>query len=357
MTPSSLYKSEVALGNIKTDEAQVAALIHFDQIHKELLSAQNRSWWKRFTTNVPPKGLYLRGGVGTGKTLLMDMFFRALPTGMAKRVHFHRFMQSIHEQKNDIKDQQNPLSIIVDDLASKHQVLCLDEFAVTDITDAMIMYGLLDALFKNGITLITTSNISQTDLYKNQLQRDRFLPAIDLLQQHTTEIEVDSGNDYRMAFLQSDSIYHYPLDAESEEDLRECFNNLAGIGEESKHHLTVGGRDIAVVETGSGVVWFTFSVLCEGNRSKVDYIELSKRFHTLLLSDIPVMNDLENDAARRFIELVDELYDRGVNFIVSAAAPPEQIYLGNRLHEPFKRTISRLQEMSSTEYLSRPHIP
>ena len=357
MKPSDLYQQQIQAGAIQSDAAQAAALVHFDQVHQQVLQAENRSWLQRLRSQKPPKGLYLRGGVGTGKTLLMDMFYRSLPECLGKRIHFHRFMQSVHEQKSAIKDQQRPLKIIAESLTKKHRVLCLDEFAVTDITDAMILYGLLDALFSSGITLITTSNIPQVDLYKGQLQRDRFLPAIELLKIHTLEIEVDSGNDYRMAYLQNDSIYHQPLNDAAEQAMETCFENLAGMFDESKTAIKIGGRDVAVIATGSGVVWFEFSILCQGNRSKVDYIELSKRFHTLLLSKVPVLDDMENDATRRFIELIDELYDRGVNLILSAAATPESLYTGARLAMPFQRTVSRLQEMSSTEYLSRPHLP
>ena len=334
MRPSELYHQQVENGAIHNDPAQITALAHFDQIHQEILEAENRNWLQRLRSRTPPRGLYLRGGVGTGKTLLMDMFYRCLPEGLGKRIHFHRFMQSVHEQKSRIKDKQHPLRIIVENLAKKHRVLCLDEFAVTDITDAMILYGLLDALFSD-MTLVTTSNIPQVDLYKGQLQRDRFLPAIELLKIHTLEIEVDSGNDYRTAYLQNDSIYHSPLDSAAERALKACFENLAGLYEESKTGIRVSGRDVAVIATGSGVAWFEFQILCQGNRSKVDYIELSKRFHTLILSQIPILDDMENDATRRFIELVDELYDRGVNLILSAAAMPEGLYTGTRLAEPF----------------------
>jgi len=287
----------------------------------------------------------------------MDLFYKSLPDRLAKRVHFHRFMQSVHEQKTAIKDQQRPLDMIADTLAKKHKVICLDEFAVTDITDAMILYGLLEALFKRGVSLVTTSNITQVKLYEDGLQRARFLPAIDLLQKHTIEIEVDSGTDYRMDFLQSESLYHTPLGTTANEALTSSFTHLGGADDESKSSILLSGREVTVTATGSGIVWFTFATLCQTNRSKVDYIELSKRFHSLILADIPILSDNDNDATRRFIELVDELYDRGVNLIISAAALPENLYQGNRLAAPFERTISRLQEMTSEEYLARPHLP
>ena len=357
MKPSSLYQHEVDSGAITPDSAQIAALEHLDLLFDQVNLARDQSWFKRLIRKAQPTGLYMWGGVGTGKTLLMDILFQALPEGTARRIHFHRFMQSVHEQKNQVKDQQNPLHIVARTLSHKHRVLCLDEFSVTDITDAMILYGLLNALFDQGVTLVTTSNIPRRDLYKDGLQRSRFVPAIELLEQYTSEIHVDAGNDYRMAFLQNDSIYHTPLGPATEEELKTAFARLAGHFEESKTEIELSGRPVPVIATGSGVVWFKFADLCEGHRSKVDYIELSKRFHTILLSNIPRMDDASNDPARRFIELIDELYDRGVNLIVSAAEQPGALYSGKRLQMPFERTVSRLQEMASIEYLARPHLP
>lgn len=355
--PSAHYQAEVDAGNISQDTAQLTALVALDSLFDALSRHRDQGFFSRFRTPVTPTGLYLWGGVGTGKTLLMDMFYRALPAGMARRVHFHRFMQWVHDERREIRDQQNPLGIIVDKLAARHRVLCLDEFAVTDITDAMILHGLLRALFGKGMTLITTSNIPRRDLYRDGLQRDRFQAAIELLEAHTTEINVDSGNDYRTAFLKDDSIYHTPIDRDAERALAACFERLSALHEESKTEIDIHGRKVEVVATGSGVVWFDFAVLCEGHRSKMDYIELSKRFHTLILANIPVLDDDQRDATRRLIELVDELYDRGVNLIVSAAAEPDRLYRGKKLAAPFERTISRFREMSSSEYLGRPHLP
>ena len=357
MTPSALYQEEICAGEIQDDASQRNALNHFDRLHKEIIESLNRSWFQKLKRSPVPKGLYVWGGVGTGKTLLMDIFYSALPEGVGRRIHFHRFMQFVHDKKSQVHDQQNPLRVIAGNIARKHRVLCLDEFAVTDITDAMILYGLLDALFDDGVTLVTTSNIPQSDLYQNGLQRDRFLPAIGLLQTHTEEIHVDSGNDYRMAYLQEDSMYHSPLNQSSSRALAACFKQLAGHHEDSKSSIEINGREVPVVATGSGVVWFDFDVLCEGHRSRMDYIELSRRFHTLLLANVPQLNDLRKDATRRLIELVDELYDRGVNLIVSAAVSADSLYSGNSLSQPFTRTVSRLKEMASLEYLARPHLP
>lgn len=355
--PSDIYQSEIESGEITADPAQRSALEYLDRLHQEIVQSRNRNWLQKLQRKDAPKGLYLWGGVGTGKTLLMDIFSRSLSKGIAQRIHFHRFMQSIHQQKNRVQKQQNPLQIIASDFASNYQVLCLDEFSVTDITDAMILYGLLQAFFDEGVILVTTSNIQRIDLYKNGLQRSRFLPAIELLNTHTHEIHVDSGTDYRMAYLQNDSIYHTPLGPQTEAQLAECFSRLAPHHEASTTSIEINGRQIPVVAAGSGVAWFEFSELCMGNRSKLDYIELSRQFHSLILANIPNLDDTTNDPARRLIELVDELYDRGVNLITSAASAPEEIYSGRRLAAPFERTVSRLQEMSSLEYIARPHLP
>ncbi len=356
-TPSGHYQQDVEQCLIRSDPAQLAALAHLDTLYQEITDSLSVPWYRRWQRREMPRGLYLWGGVGTGKTLVMDFFHRALPDGVAWRIHFHRFMQWVHERRRAHGDRREPLDLIAQELARKHQVLCLDEFAVTDITDAMILYGLLRALFAERVILVTTSNIPVGDLYKSGLQRDRFLPAIELLRKHTTELHVDSGNDYRMAFLRQDSIYHTPLGADADAVIANAFRNLAGAHEPSKSHIDIGGREVPVVATGSGVVWFEFSALCEANRSRMDYIEISRRFHTIILANVPVMSDERKDPVRRLVELVDELYDRGVNLILSAAAPPDALYAGKRLEEPFRRTVSRLQEMSSEEYLARPHLP
>lgn len=356
-TPSGLYQQDVEQCLIKSDPAQVAAMAHLDRLYHEITDMASVPWYKRWQRREAPKGLYLWGGVGTGKTLVMDFFHRTLPGGVAWRVHFHRFMLWVHQRRKAHGDRQNPLDLVAADISARHRVLCLDEFAVTDITDAMILYGLLKSLFAERVVLVTTSNIPTAELYRKGLQRDRFLPAITLLQENTQELHVDGGNDYRMAFLQQDSIYHTPLNEETEVEISEAFEHLAGVHERSKASIELAGREVPVVATGSGVAWFEFAVLCEGNRSKLDYIEIARRFHTVILANVPVLDNEKNDPARRFMELIDELYDRGVNLILSAATEPDTLYTGNRLAEPFRRTVSRLHEMSSTDYLARPHLP
>ena len=356
-SPSGLYHQDVEQCLIKSDPAQVEALSHLDSLHRAIEELMATPWYRRWQRRPVPTGLYLWGGVGTGKTLVMDFFHRALPDGVAWRIHFHRFMQWVHERRSIHGDRQNPLELIATELSGKHRVLCLDEFAVTDITDAMILYGLLKSLFAENVVLVTTSNIPLNELYRGGLQRDRFLPAIELLREYTREVRVDSGNDYRMAFLKQDSIYHVPLGPETDAEIAAAFSHLAGAHERNMKTIDIAGREVSVIATGSGVVWFEFSELCEGNRSKVDYIEIARQFHTLFLTNVPVLDDAQNDPARRLVELVDELYDRGVNLILSAAALPDDLYIGKKLSASFRRTVSRLHEMSSAEYLARPHLP
>ncbi|MEM7196262.1 MAG: cell division protein ZapE [Pseudomonadota bacterium] len=361
MKPTDHYLHAVREGRIHKDEAQLNALGILDRIHEQLTTSDHpkESWLHRFFGNNddPVRGAYLWGGVGTGKTLVMDLFVSALPEGMARRIHFHRYMQSVHDEKSSISKKQNPLEIIARNFADRHRVLCLDEFAVTDITDAMILHGLLKHLFQYNVVLITTSNTVPDNLYQDGLQRARFLPAIELLNQHTHVIEVDFGKDYRMAFLQNAETYLVPADDTAIESMRAAFSALTGESDAGSELMEINGRDVPVVALASGVVWFECKILCESPRSKVDYIELSRQFHTLFLSDVPVFDRSTEDAARRFIELIDEMYDRGVNVIISAEELPDRLYQGKRLIDPFQRTISRLQEMQSEDYLAKAHLP
>ncbi len=366
-SPLKRYQRRVADGELRADHAQLAAIRQLDALHRALVSGKqkpglvarllarlSRRQWSG------QRGIYLWGGVGTGKTLLMDSFYRALPETspepFGKRIHYHRFMQWLHDEKNRIHERQNPLAIIAAQLAARHRVLCVDEFSVTDITDAMLLSGLLQHLFDNNVTLLTTSNTHPDDLYRDGLQRQRFLPAIELLKRQMQIVKVDGGNDYRMAYLQSGTLYLVPHDQAARRKLRTSFIHLEGNLGDRRDTIILCGREIDIIATGRGTVWFGFAALCNSNRSKLDYIELSKRFHTVMIEDIPMLDAEHDDAARRLIELIDELYDRGVNLIVSAACAPQQLYTGTRLRQPFERTASRLREMSSRAYLARPHL-
>ena len=359
VSPLKRYQQRVAGGELRADRAQLIAIRQLAALHKTLVARRGpRGWLARALGRQSKRrgGIYLWGGVGGGKTMLLDIFYRALPEGVAKRIHFHRFMQSVHDANNRIRERQEPLDIIAAQLAARHRVLCLDEFSVTDITDAMLLSGLLHGLFARDVTVVATSNIHPDDLYRNGLQRARFLPAIELIKTRMRIVAVDGGHDYRMDSLKLDALYHIPHDDAAADALRRSFIRLEGNLGDRKDHLMLSGREAPIIAAGRGAVWFSFDALCAANRSKMDYIELSKRFHSVLLSDIPALDGDDDDAARRLIELVDELYDRGVNLIVSAARPPDKLYAGTRLQQPFKRTASRLREMGSADYLARPHL-
>ena len=358
-SPLKRYQHRLSDGELRPDQSQLAAIGQLDTLYRALISGEEKTNWldrvlKRRRTHC--RGIYMWGGVGTGKSLLMDLFCRSLPVGLPKRVHFHRFMQSVHDDKSHFQGRRDPLADVAAQLAARYRVLCLDEFSVTDITDAMILSGLLHHLFSLGVTLVTTSNIQPDELYRGGLQRQRFLPAIELIKNQTRVVNVDGGNDYRMDYLKLDSLYHVPHNDKAVHALQQSFLHLEGDMGDAKDTVLLFGREVDIIAAGRGVVWFSFESLCKTSRSRLDYIELSKRFHTLLLSDIPLLDAGLDDPARRLIELVDELYDRGVNLIVSAAVLPSKLYNGNRLAEPFKRTISRLQEMGSQDYLARPHL-
>ena len=363
-SPLTIYQHRIECGALNPDSAQYHAIELLDSLFHKLVTKQySGNWLQRVfkPTKETIQGYYFWGGVGTGKTVLMDIFYQALPIGFGERIHFHRFMQFVHDSKHKIKDCQDPIGIIASTFAARIKVLCLDEFSVTDITDAMILSALLEHFFRCGVVLVTTSNIEIDNLYRGGLQRQRFLPAIALLNKHTIAVRVDNGNDYRMACLQDDAIFHTPSGQPADLQLAKCFMQLTGQkitdkADKKASIIPIFGRDIAVVASCSGVVWFEFQSLCQTNRSKSDYIEIAKQFHTVLLANIPVLTATLDDAARRLIELVDETYDRNVNLIVSSVHPPEKIYRATRLAQPFKRTASRLTEMSSREYLAKPHL-
>ena len=338
------------------------AMRELDRVFTELQQTGSRTgpgWWKRLIYGSrarPVKGCYLWGGVGTGKTLLMDLFAGTIPREQVLRTHFHRFMRDIHAQKHHIRDRQDPLGILASRISRTTRVLCLDEFAVLDITDAMIMAGLLDSLVDHGVTLVTTSNTPPRELYRQGLQRALFLPAIDLLENHTVQVHVDHGTDYRMAFLRHNSVFHVPADRPGEDRLAATFARLSGPGHDTVGELEINDRKIRTIAHDAGVAWFDFDALCRTHRSNSDYIEIARQFHTVLISRIPPLDAGRDDEARRLIELVDELYDRNVNLVASSSRQPHAIYSGQRLRNEFRRTTSRLVEMASDTYLARPHL-
>ncbi len=306
----------------------------------------------------PPKGLYFwGGGVGRGKTYLMDAFFDALPTQRKMRVHFHRFMYRVHDELKLLGDVENPLAKVADKFKEEADVVCFDEFFVSDITDAMILATLLQEMFKRQMILVATSNIEPQNLYRNGLQRARFLPAIDMILARCDVLNVDSGVDYRLRTLEQAEIYHYPLDEQANINLNKYYQQLTGERQIVAHQIEVNHRQLEVIEASDGgVLHASFAQLCQTARSQNDYIELSRIYHTVLLADVQQMNRKIDDAARRFIALVDEFYERNVKLIISAEVPMEDLYTEGQLEFEFKRCLSRLTEMQSHEYLAREHL-
>ncbi|MBD3610007.1 MAG: cell division protein ZapE [Gammaproteobacteria bacterium] len=360
MSPLDRYHCDLANG-IQHDLAQAMAM---EQLQSIFLSLQNnapakRRWWSWFSSRQPQtRGLYLWGGVGRGKTYLMDTFFESLPGNNKQRVHFHRFMKDIHERLKHLPKSPNPMPIIARQIARECHVLCLDEFFVDDVADAMLLVGLLPALFKQGVVLITTSNIAPDELYKNGLQRLRFLEAIEQLKNHTQVVELNSNIDYRMQMLERSGVYHVVDSAEEGLTLLESqFNQLVPFHERLDGDVNINNRDISVRGMSSDIIWLDFYSICETPRSSSDYVEIACMYHTVLIGVVPVMDEDKDDVAKRFMHLIDALYDHRVKLVLTAEDIPEGLYSGQRIKSAFERTISRLNEMGSEEYLSSPHQP
>jgi len=344
----------VAAGRLEFDAAQHEAAAHLDALSGRLRS-RPRGLLQALSARKAERGLYLWGGVGRGKTLLMDMFFASLQLPQAERCHFYRFMRGVHAELASIKGRAQPLEVVAQRIARRAQIVCLDEFLVADIADAMILGGLLGGLFRRGVTLVATSNLAPQDLYQDGLQRQRFVPAIELMQSHVEVLHLDSGIDYRLRQLEQAPTY---LDAKlpgTPAALEARFAALARGCTTRPATLVIEGRPLQALATGPGMVWFEFSELCEGPRSQNDYIELARLYGMLFIANIPQFTSQHEDAAQRFIMLIDELYDRGVKIVVSAAATPAALYRGERLSREFERAASRLIEMQTQRYLAGRH--
>ncbi len=320
---------------------------------RRLLNLVTRS---KQQTRERARGLYIWGGVGRGKTFLMDLFYASLKMEQKKRIHFHRMMHEVHDRLQSLGDIEDPLDNVAADIARETRVLCFDEFFVSDIGDAMILGRLLDGLFRRGVTLITTSNSKPDDLYKDGLQRQRFLPAIELLKKHTDVISMNSGTDYRLRLLQKAGTYLAPDDEHAAQKLARFFDESASTRIREDQTLEINGRDIRARKYAKGIAWFEFGAICDGPRSQEDYIELARWYPSVIISGVPVLDAFRDDQVRRFIALVDEFYDRRVKLTISAATDAESLYTGNRLRLEFDRTVSRLIEMQSLEYLALPHL-
>lgn len=357
--PLTRYRALVDAGRIQHDPAQERIALVLQRCHERLVAEHGRPWWQRLRSRPAVPGVYLHGGVGRGKTLLMDLLASHLSeSGVAvRRTHFHRFMDDVHGQLGDLGGQRDPLRRIGRRMAAQVRVLCLDEFQVSDIGDAMILGELLRALFDRRLTLVTTSNTPPDALYADGLQRERFRPAIEALETHCQVVALDAREDYRLRELIRHPVYYQPDNEDSERQLLEEFEGLAGGESVSAAPLSIRGYSLKPLRRAGSVVWFDFATLCAGPRASADYIELARRFSTLFISAVPRMDDATNDPARRFIHLVDECYDRSVKLILAAAVPLGELYVGRRLAGPFERTRSRLIEMQSRDYLARAHSP
>ncbi|MBP7458020.1 MAG: AFG1 family ATPase [Ottowia sp.] len=351
------YQAELKARGYQSDPAQLRAIDALQRCADDWAAYKDKrsnSFKKLFNKPDIPKGVYMYGGVGRGKSFLMDCFYNAVPIRRKTRLHFHEFMREVHRELAGLKGTVNPLDELGKRMARKFKLICFDEFHVADITDAMILHRLLAALFDNGVGFVTTSNFKPDDLYPGGLHRERILPAIELLNQRMEVVNVDNGTDYRRRTLEQVELYHTPLGPEADAAMNEAFTRLASGGDEDPV-LHIESREIKARRRAGGVVWFDFKQLCGGPRSQNDYLEIASQFHTLLLSDVPHMPVRMASEARRFTWLVDVLYDRRVKFILSAEVAPELLYTEGPLAHEFPRTVSRLNEMQSAEYLALPH--
>jgi cell division protein ZapE len=375
LSPSQHYQLALKAGELLEDAAQAEVINRLNDLYQRLVKRHetDQGFWARAARRLgrprePEPGLYVWGGVGRGKTLLVDSFFDCLPWPRKLRVHFHRFMQRVHGRLAVHSGAKNPLERVADEIADEALVLCFDEFFVSDIGDAMILAGLVEALFQRGVTLVATSNIPPSDLYRDGLQRARFLPAIALIERHLEVVHLDAPTDYRFRTLQRAALWHTPHDRAAHKALAGYFASLGGQASaesaaglaspvSAPKWLEINQRPMQLIDSAPGIAWFTFSTLCDEPRSAADFVELAREYHTILIEQIPVLTGDREDAARRFINLVDEFYDRNVKLIATAARAPEALYNGTRLRFEFERTVSRLQEMRTHEYLQAEHRP
>ncbi|MDD2741715.1 MAG: cell division protein ZapE [Rhodocyclaceae bacterium] len=341
------------------DQAQLAAASALQRLYAQLLAfkVDRSSAFKRLL-KLPqlPKGVYFWGGVGRGKSFLMDCFYESIPYRRKRRIHFHAFMQQIHRDLDKYRGEPDPILRVAEQIARETRLLCFDEFHVSDIADAMILGRLMDSLFVNGVILVMTSNYPPDRLYQDGLHRESFLPTIELLNKQLDVFEVEAGVDYRLCAMEQAEVYHYPLNAESEQKMLDYFEMVAGEDGAVCCDIEVLGRKIPTHRRGNGVIWFDFAALCGPPRSQNDYLEIAREYHTVLLSEIPKMTQHQASEARRFTWLIDVLYDHKVKLIFSADCPPEELYTEGTQASEFLRTVSRITEMRSEEYLALPHL-
>jgi len=356
MNVTEYYEKELQTRGYQSDPAQRAAVDRLQRCYEEWVEYKSRrsnAFKKLIIHPDRPRGVYMWGGVGRGKSFLMDSFYMIVPVQRKTRLHFHEFMREVHRELEELKGRADPLDELALRISKRYRLICFDEFHVSDIADAMILYRLLDKLFENGVQFVMTSNYAPDTLYPDGLHRDRMLPAIELIKEKVDVINVDAGVDYRQRTLAQVEVYHTPLGAAADKALRDAFARLAAVPDESPI-LHIEKRELKALRRADGVVWFDFATLCGGPRSQNDYLELASRFHAVILSGVPQMSARMASEARRFTWLIDVFYDHKVKLLMSAAVPAEQLYVDGPMANEFTRTVSRIVEMQSKEYLDAP---
>ncbi len=357
LSPADRYAQALSSGQFMPDEAQAIAVQELNRVWVELIQRfkASKKAFRRFRRQTAPQGVYMWGGVGRGKTWLMDQFYDSIPFRRKTRMHFHHFMQHVHKQLNKLSGQRNPLDMVADQIYKEAVVICFDEFFVSNVTDAMILSDLFQKLFERGITLIATSNIAPDGLYKNGIHRDRFLPTIELVKQNCTILNVDAGVDYRLRVLKQAQLFKFPLTHEHKNWMAERYSALTMSQTQSQEPIIINNRIVETVSHTEDVLWCEFSELCLKPRSPADFIEIANIYNTVLVSNVPHLTDYINDGTRRFIYLVDEFYDRGVKLLLTSEDNIIDIYKDEKLAFEIERTRSRLLEMQSDEYLNSEH--
>ena len=356
-SPLEKYAQAIESGQFMPDEAQAQAVQELDRVWKELFTRykSTKTAFRRFRRQTSPKGVYMWGGVGRGKTWLMDQFYDSIPFRRKTRLHFHHFMQQVHKELNKLSGQRNPLELVADQIYKNAVVICFDEFFVSNVTDAMILSDLFQKLFERGVTLVATSNIAPEGLYKNGIHRDRFLPTIALVQQHCAVLNVDAGVDYRLRVLKQAQLFKHPLTDDAHAWMNERFQALTHTQMPCNTSIIINSRVVETLGHTEDVLWCEFSELCFKPRSPADFIEIANIYNTVLVSNVPHLTDFLSEGTRRFIYLVDEFYDRGVKLLLTSEDSIVELYQGERLAFEIERTRSRLLEMQSDEYLHSEH--
>ncbi|TCB66222.1 cell division protein ZapE [Acinetobacter sp. ANC 4216] len=357
LSPAERYAQAIASGQFMPDDAQAQAVHELDRVWQELIQRfkASKKAFRRFRRQTSPKGVYMWGGVGRGKTWLMDQFFESIPFRRKMRMHFHHFMQHVHRELNKLSGQRNPLDQVADQIYQQAVVICFDEFFVSNVTDAMILSELFQKLFSRGITLVATSNIAPDGLYKNGIHRDRFIPTIEMVKKHCVVLNVDAGVDYRLRVLKQAQLFKHPLTHDHKLWIAQRFSALTQTQTQSQEPIIINNRIVETIGHTEDVLWCEYSELCLKPRSPADFIEIANIYNTVLVSNVPHLTDYLSEGTRRFIYLVDEFYDRGVKLLLTSEDSIIDIYQGEKLAFEIERTRSRLLEMQSDEYLNSEH--